>query len=159
MAHTIRKPEQAMMHAYFIWGTLLVGTVMFLAIGTLIASGADPHETHGEGDTDLLFLVAAFAFPFVLVPIGLFARGQMMKRGWVGDVVTPSAYLGGCVVAWACTEAAALFASGTMMLSNRVWPNVIPAVLCLVILVLLRPNGRAMYAPGAPHPPGVSGDV
>lgn len=147
MAHTIHQPGQAMLHAYFIWGILLAGTAVFILIGVLIATGADPHTVRGAGDYDTFYLVSAWVLPVILVPIGLFARGQIMKRGWVGNVVTPSAYLGGCVLAWACTEAAALFASGTMMISQRVWPNVLPAIVCFIVLVLLRPNGRAMVPP------------
>jgi hypothetical protein len=154
MPHTIHNPHHALAQARVVWAVFVAGVIAMTAIGVFMARAADPYEPHGDTHADFIVLVVSIAAVIVLIPLGLFLRGQTFKRGWVGDAVTPSAYLGGCVVAWAMADAAAVFGVGGMIMSQRVMPNVLPTAVSLLLLIAMWPNGRAMFPPHDPHGSG-----
>jgi hypothetical protein len=139
-------PKQALLTNRIIWAAMAMGMVAFAGVMIALArSQEDVVAPVGEADPMLFYIACAMVV--TAIPMGLFVRGQVFKRGWVGDVVTPQAYTAGNIIAWACCEAPAFFALITIFIDGRVVPNILPAAAAIVMHLLLWPNGRAMFPP------------
>lgn len=145
---SMNDPKQALMTNRVIWAAMGLGMVMFAGIMIALAQSREPVAVPG-GEADPMLFYIACAMVVAAIPMGLFVRGQVFKRGWVGEVVTPGAYTTGNIIAWACCEAPAFVALITIMLDGRIVPNIFPALAAIVMHLLLWPNGRAMFARAA----------
>ena len=140
-------PKQALVTVRIIWGAIAMGMITFAGVVLVMILGSTPDES--VAPTGQLLFYIACGLTATAIPVGLFVRGQVFKRGWVGDVITPGAYTTGNIVAWACCEAPAIAGLVGCMIAGSLMPNVIPAVAAFVMHLLLWPNGRAMFPPRA----------
>ena len=147
----ITDPKQALVTVRIIWAALAMGMVTFAGIVIVLAQ-APAEAAAPADDADPMFFYAACAMVVMAIPMGLFVRGQIFKRGWVGDVVTPQAYTTGNIIAWACCEAPVLFALVVVLITGNIMPNVLPAAAAFVMHLILWPNGRAMFTPAKSEP-------
>jgi hypothetical protein len=139
------SPQRALLVTRIIWAGQITGV---LILGVIIMSVRTAH--------DAVLPSAAAAVPWVIllcgVPGGLFARGEIFKRGWVGEVITPQAYIAGNIVAFAICEGAAFVALVFCLVDGRVGLHLSAAAAAVAMLVLLWPNGKAMVPLGSPGP-------
>jgi hypothetical protein len=140
------SPDKALLTARIVWGALILGVAMIGVVFTLVL----PRSTAG-GDPTLLVPVVFFLV-LTAIPIGLFMRGQVFKKHWVGDVVTPRGYIAGNIIAWASCEGTALFSLIVAAFIPGSTLALIPGAIAFVTLVLLFPNGKAMFPPGVDNP-------
>jgi hypothetical protein len=143
----IDHPKAMLRVARVQWAALVAGPVLFGSVVAFVTNREPKgHSEIGQDTADLLFYVA-LGLCAVQIPLAIFIRGQALKSGWVGDVVTPMAYLRGNLIAWALCEGVVFFGLVICLLSGSMWPYVTPAVVSLAGLILLWPNGRAMFPP------------
>ncbi|QNN21412.1 hypothetical protein HED60_03700 [Planctomycetales bacterium ZRK34] len=143
--NAISDPKQALLLNRIIWAAIGMGVIVFG--GIVIGMGISITGAEGLDDWTPILFYAACAMVATAIPMGLFIRGQIFKRGWVGDVITPQAYTQGNIIAWACCEAPAFLSLVLVMLSGQITPNIYPAIAAFVMHLLLWPNGRAMFGP------------
>jgi hypothetical protein len=137
-------PKQALLLSRVIWAAMLMGVVVFgLFVGLIFRGEPEEQRQPLSPQTGYVFLAIAVATLLIGVPVGLFARGEIFKCGWVGDVITPTAYISGNIVVWALCEGAAFFSLVTYMVSHQ--PLLfIPGGLAVALMLLLWPDGKAM---------------
>ncbi|MBI1374018.1 MAG: hypothetical protein GC159_14950 [Phycisphaera sp.] len=78
------------------------------------------------------------------VPIALWARGEVFKRGWVGEVIRPGAFLFGNVIVWAMLESVGLAGSVAALLAGRALPHGFVAVIAFALTLFTWPGAGPM---------------
>lgn len=156
------QPRQLLLQARIFWFAMVAGVTIMGAVFTflILAEEHSPEVTQSlESVAPILFYVGIGLTGLALL-LGPFLRGQIFKAGWVGDIVKPSSYFAGNIIAWALCEGAVLYGLIVCFVVGSLWPYVLPPAVAYIFLLLLWPNGRAMfplrdrYAPGAPGTPG-----
>ena len=145
------NPKQVLLTSRIIWGALFMGITTAAAVfAWLIQTN---RFQSGEGLRDLIptLFYIGIGLTLLSIPLGLFIRGQIFKSGWVGDVVQPQKYLAGNIVAWGLCEGPCFFGLIVCLLANSFWPYAIPPAAAFLFLLLLWPNGRAMFPPHEHH--------
>ncbi len=142
------NPKQAVIKSRIMWAALLGGTVAFAVVVAVLINKPDSNNIVNNDSLNILFIMS-IVLPILTIPIGLFARGQVFKRNWQGDVITPQGYVTGNVIAWACCEAPIFFSLIVCLMARTFWPYVIPAGVGWLVMLLLWPNGRAMFSHNA----------
>lgn len=141
--HPTPTPEIALRTARIIWAGLVFGC-LFITVVLFIQSRHRPiHAT--PVDNTHAFLIVGAVITLVAVPLAFIMRGQIFKRGWVGDVVTPKAFATGTVTSCALCEGP--YIVGLILASVNQFPPLLciaPAI-SFIGLLLLWPNGRAMF--------------
>ena len=132
--------KQAQARAWMVWAAQVMGLV---TLATVLIALTVLGERDKETPEFPFFLLSLGAL-FTALPAGLFIRGQVFKRHWVGEVVTPAGYLQGNLIAWACCEGVALMSLVFVLVSGELFPTVISAGVAGGLLLALWPNGRAM---------------
>ncbi|MHB1157123.1 MAG: hypothetical protein ACYC26_09810 [Phycisphaerales bacterium] len=133
-------PQITLRIARIIWASLVIGCIVIAV--TLFSQ---PRNNHTPPDAAHAFLLVGAVITFVAVPLAFIMRGQIFKRGWVGDVVTPKAFATGTIVSCALCEGAC--AVGLILAFINQFPPLfcIAPAISFIALLLLWPNGRAMF--------------
>ena len=139
------NPSQALTQARAIWAALCMGLIFTsVALYSTMPSTEPPSAILAEWPLSAI----AWVLLLTVIPLGLFVRGQVFKRGWEGDAVTPAAYLKGNIIAWACCEGTAFVGLILGFMDHRAGSQFSAAVIAFATLVALWPNGRAMWPLG-----------
>ncbi|MFA7237597.1 MAG: hypothetical protein WC058_12095 [Phycisphaeraceae bacterium] len=141
--HTaLNNPPTALLLGRIIWAAMSLSCII---VGAMMFSMMRGDGLHTESPPERL--EAGIILAVVSIPAAFIMRGRIFKRGWMGDVVTPAAFLYGTLVSCAVCEGAFTIA---MMFTfvNHFSPGfwMAPAV-AFAGLLLLWPNGRAMFPP------------
>jgi len=141
------NPREALMVARLIWVALLGGQII-LAVAVVVLNWTGHQLEHAAVGGILagisgLMLIGG-------VPAGLFIRGQILKRHWVGGAVQPGGYLTGNLILWAMIEGASIVGLIAALIAGSLWPYGVPAAAAIGLLAVLRPDGRAMQP--SPNP-------
>ena len=149
--HSTVEPKRALVLARVIWFVMvaMVGSLFtFLVVTGQTAQQLLAREADGQSVAvpPILFYVG-IGLTGLALTMGPFLRGQIFKAGWVGDVVKPSAYFAGNIIAWALCEGAAMYGLVVFFLAGSFWPYGLPPAVAYLFLLLLWPNGRAMFPP------------
>ena len=78
------------------------------------------------------------------IPAGLFLRGEWFKKHWRGDAVEPAGYLIGHLWAWGGCLVPAAAGLVAWHCAGGFWPGGLAAPVSIGLLLVLRPDGRAM---------------
>ncbi|MBI1369301.1 MAG: hypothetical protein GC162_11695 [Planctomycetes bacterium] len=141
------SPQQTLLVLRIIWGAMLMGILVFAFAAIALAMNENAAKpAMDEATTNLLFYIS-IGLVVVLIPLAMFMRGQIHKSGWVGDVVTPSKYAAGNIIAFALCEGPAFFSLIVVLLTHSIVPQIVPGGVAVLFLILMFPNGRAMFAP------------
>lgn len=136
----VKDPKTALLNTRIIWGTLLMGQLIFLFVVLAMADKMEPMDQ----ETARLFTIIVCGTSVMSIGMGLFIRMQIYKKNWQGDCVSPSGYVGGNMIALASIEGMSLFSLVVVLLSGEVGMNLILPVIFLALFVLNFPNGKAM---------------
>ena len=136
-------PQKALAASRIIWGALVMGLV-FIGTVTLFTL---KNNSRPADHLEYIFAGIVWSMLLIGVPIGLFIRGQIFKRHWVGSVVTPIGYQTGNIIAWAICEGISMNAVVFCQIVGRSWLVLSAGIAGLVMLLLLFPNGKAMFPP------------
>ena len=91
-----------------------------------------------------MWLILSVSGTAILVPAGLFFRGEWFKKHWRGDAVEPAGYLGGHLWAWGGCLVPAAAGLVAWRLGGSLWPHGLATSVPVVLLLMLWPDGRAM---------------
>ena len=137
--------RQALMRIRVMWLALIMGQLAFALIVAFVVMSRDSIREIGV-PVDILFYVSlATIVPAVLV--GYFARNQIYKRHWVGDVISPRGYMGGNLVLLVICAAVSFFGLFVCVVGQSLWPYSIPSVAALAVQMINFPHGRPMQPP------------
>ena len=139
-------PRKALMTVRIIWVAMLMGQLTFAAIAVGIVTSAAGEAPGDAASVSMLFIISC-AMIVTAIPVGLFVRGQVFKRHWQGDIVTPRGYAGGNIIAFASCEGPVFFSLIVCLIARSFWPYAIPAAAGLVVFLLLWPSGKPMFSP------------
>lgn len=141
-SHT-NNPATVLRIARILWAAMLVGCIVFTVVMCATLDMERTVHPTPTGPTLLLFISVAIAV--IAVPLAFIARGQAFKRGWVGDVVTPSVFLQGTILSCAICEGAFFVTLPLTLFGAPSLPLRIAPAISFIGLLLLWPNGRAMF--------------
>ena len=131
--------------AWVIWFALLVSPfILFLVtVWKLMdeeGSIASPALARG-------WFLGSMTYLAVVVPAAFFWRSRIFKAYWSGQVVAPRDYLKGMFTVWFALETGSIFGLIGCLVSGRVLPCLLPALVAFIIYIPLWPSGRAMTRP------------
>jgi hypothetical protein len=125
--------------AWTIWVVLLLipyGVVPFALHGTVTGvSKAD--------EADRWFL-AIMIYLAVALPLAFLLRSWAFKPYRRGEAVSPRAYVCGMTALWLVLAVAGLTAQFACLATATFAPNVLPAVLALIVYLVVYPRGTAI---------------
>ncbi len=139
-------PQKALAMARLIWGVMLVGLIVLLIVGFVL--GTRNGEAGLGWVSPFVWIALAAAFG-----VGTFVRNQMFKRHWVGDVVEPSGFITGNIIAWAMIETPTML-SIVLMMIDGIQPHVWPALLGIALFVYTAPSGKPLLGQSNPYQAG-----
>jgi hypothetical protein len=143
------SPRQALLLARIIWGAMLGGLVMLLVVAVMIG-GKRAGDAEGAGQFASLTW-GVWALLAAGWGVGTFVRGQIFKRHWVGEVVTPTGFIVGSVVSWAMVEGPTMLGL-VLCIADGLWPHVWVVAGGIGLMVLMFPSGRVMMTSGEREP-------
>lgn len=136
-------PKQTLMQGRIIWAVLVAGVVVFAVVVAMVVLGDGEAAALDDG-ARVTLSYAGLAVAGLVIPVGLFARMQVFKKGWHIHAVTPRAYLVGNLIAWSACEGTAMAGLVFCLVLRSFGLNGLVAALGLAMLLLLWPNGKAM---------------
>lgn len=134
----------ALRWAWFSWAVLLA--VPFLLLQWLIWHLAAGDASRSSADTEKWF-VAAMAYFILILPGSFFWRGHLFKDYWLGRPVAPGRYVLATITVGFALALGGIFSLIGCLVTGSFMPNLIPALLALVLFALHWPTGRAMVRP------------
>ncbi|MBI1374017.1 MAG: hypothetical protein GC159_14945 [Phycisphaera sp.] len=149
---TPTKLKQGLMTIRVIWFGLVMGLTFFALIMVFVVSSPEPPATGVAATrepTEILGLdlmvFMAIAMVAVVAPTGLVVRTVIFKRAEINGVVPIQQYNSGCIIGWACCEGPAFFSLVAAFLTHDMLPNLWPAAIAYVALLLQFPTGKPLY--------------
>jgi hypothetical protein len=90
---------------------------------------------------------ASMAYLAVILPASFFWRGYLFREYWNGRPVTPRKYVLATVTVGIALAIGGVFALIGCFFSGSFMPNLIPALMALLLFAIHWPTGRAMAKP------------
>ncbi|MGD0539987.1 MAG: hypothetical protein ABSB33_00580 [Tepidisphaeraceae bacterium] len=134
----------ALLWAWLCWAILLV--IPFLLLQWVIwrlhtVEVARPHADAAK------WFVAAMAYLLVILPGSFFWRGHLFKNYWLGRPVAPHKYVVATISIGLALALGGVFSLIGCLVTHSLMPNLIPALLSLLLFAIHWPTGRAMVRP------------
>jgi hypothetical protein len=143
MAAGVLAPAQALRVARILWATLLLGPIALAVVAVLRRRGPGPPAEVGA----LAWAaIGATVLALVLAPR---LRAMLWARGRRGEVVEPSKWLAGHVVAWALYEGAGMLGWITVLLGAPKLATVSVPAIALLAQFAAFPRGGELEAPSS----------
>ena len=131
--------------AWVIWFALL-GSPFILFLVTVWQLMDEDASTASPGFARTWFL-GSMAYLALVIPAAFFWRSRIFKAYWSGQVVAPRDYLKGMLTIWLALETGGLVGLVGCLITGKVLPCLLPALVAFIIFVPLWPSGRAMTRP------------
>ena len=129
--------------ARIIWGAMLMGQIMFLAVIMLVI-WPNARPEHRMADNSLrIFLYVGMAMLVGAIAMGYFIRSIIAKRGPDG-LIEGGRYVTGNIILWALSEGAAMFGLVGMMLDQKPWPFLGIVIVAMANQAITFPTGSSM---------------
>ena len=135
-------PNTALQLAWTTWVVLLVTPFMMLPLTLHLmpsASGAGPKPELAGRWYGILMV-----YLLVAIPVALVIRAVMFKGLWHGQPVPPQRYYSGMLLLWFVVVAGGITAELVCVATATLVPNILPAMLALIVFLSLWPTGRPM---------------
>ncbi len=128
-----------------LWVASLSAQLLYLFVILYILRATDWQPSESVGD-----VLYAWSMVGMLVapPLAFYMRGQLYKRHWVGDAITPQGYLLGMMAFGAVVETVSLIALTAVLFRAQWWPTIVPAVFCMTLEAFHFPTGGPMRGDG-----------
>lgn len=135
------SPANALRWSWLCWGVLLALPFGFLqwVIWQFISGKISPTGADRER-----WFTAAASYLIIVVPGSLFVRGRLFKDYWLGRPVPPAKYILATIAIGVALAIGGIFSLIGCLVTGSFMPNLIPALLALVLYALHWPTGRAM---------------
>ncbi len=131
----------ALRTAWLCWLVLLI--IPFSMVFWLIwhtAAEQNPLSRSGEER----WFVSAMVYLALVAPAAFFWRDHVFKDYRAGKTVPPGKYLVGMIGVWLALVTAGLFSLAGCIAVGALLPNLVPALLSLLLFLMLWPTGRSM---------------
>jgi hypothetical protein len=90
------------------------------------------------------WFIGAMTYLALAVPASLFWRGRVFKPYWEGQTVQPGKYLRGMATVWTALALGGIVSLAGCVATGSLAPNLMPAMISLILFLTLWPGGRAM---------------
>ena len=123
-----------------IWGALLMGQIMFLAVVLTIG----PKQEKPDPSMSNVLLYAAVAMLATTVPIAFVVRSIIYRKGQTDAGVEAGAYATGNIIFWAMCEGCGFFGLVGGLLNQGRGPHLFVAAVAIALIVVNFPTGAIM---------------
>jgi hypothetical protein len=131
--------QQQLLPLRIIWGALLMGQVMYLALTTLVLGKSVPRP---DPAMTQLFLYVAVGMLAVMIPTAFVVRAVIYRGGRDEDgLIAPAKYATGNIVFWAMCEGVGLAAITFGLLNQGRGPVLFVAAVAIAVQVVNFPTG------------------
>jgi len=122
-----------------IWAGILIGPIIFAVIvmTKLGSASASP-------DVIQMMTIISVAMLLVHLLIGYFLRGQIYKKNWVTDSITPQGYTAGNIILLGLLEVAAFVGLVTTLLAGRFGLATAAGGVALLFILINFPTGKPL---------------
>ena len=146
-------PEKALLSTRIVWGAMLFSQILVFGVLYPQISATTPVPANNQSLAKLMPLIAT-VLVFVELPAAYFIRSIIFKKRTEDGVVAPPAFVTGNIVFFALCESVTLFVIVSCMITQTLWPTIVPAIAPLALFLLNFPTPRVMYPQGiTPIPP------
>jgi F0F1-type ATP synthase membrane subunit c/vacuolar-type H+-ATPase subunit K len=132
-----------LMTARIIWGAMLMGQIMFLAIIVLVIWANARPEQRLDDDLRRILLYAGVGMLVSGVLVGYLLRSKIAAPGSDG-LIDGGRYFTGNILLWAMMEGASLFGLVMMMLDQKAWPFLGIVIVAMAVQAINFPTGNGM---------------
>jgi len=143
----MNQPEVArkgrLASARIIWGALLMGEIMFLAVIMLVLWPNARPEQRLSDDILRYYLYAGLGMLVGVIAMGYILRSIIAKAGPDG-LIDGGRYVTGNIILWALSEGAAMFGLVGMMLDQKPWPFLAIVIVAMANQAINFPTGGGM---------------
>ena len=94
-----------------------------------------------------VWFLATMIYLALVIPTAFFWRSRIFKAYWSGRVVAPCDYLKGMITVWFALEIGSFIGLLGCLITGKVLPCLLPALVAFIIYIPLWPSGRAMTRP------------
>jgi len=135
---------KALHRAWICWAILLAVPFLFLQwviwrLGT--------EETAGATAQSGKWFAAAMIYLVIVLPGSFFWRGHLFHDYWQGRPVPPHKYILAIISVGAALAVGGIFSMVGCLVTRSFMPNLIPALMALLLFAMHWPTGRAMVKP------------
>jgi hypothetical protein len=134
--------DAAMQVASWTWFGLL--TLPFVLFILVVWHQMSLEGTAGDAETSTRWFIISMAYMAIGVPTAFFLRSKLFRGYWSGQLVSPKNYLAGMILIWSALEFGGLLSLVGCLVSGKLLPNLVPALLAFMLFTPLWPNGHAM---------------
>jgi len=134
----------ALRWAWFWWAILLAAPFLFLQWLIWRFARGEVGQSHADAEK---WFVAAIAYFVLVLPASFFWRRRLFKDYWLGRPVEPRRYIIATISVGLAIAVGGTFSLIGCFVTGSLMPNLIPALLALLLFVLHWPTGRAMVKP------------
>ena len=139
------NPRQVLIVLRLIWWTTPAVYVALFAFAAFVIRPSNvPGDSALQKNIADVLLYVSMIMVAVFIPLGFFARGQVYKRHWEVDCVTPRGYLNGNVMFMAVRDVPVFFCAVAVIFAGTLIPYFLPSVIPLAVHLLNYPHGRPM---------------
>jgi len=132
-----------LMTARIIWGAMLMGQIMFLAIIVLVLwPNARPEQRMGDDVLRTMFYVGV-GMLVSGVFVGYLLRSKIAVPGPDG-LIDGGRYFTGNILLWAIMEGVSMFGLVMMLLDQKPWPFLGIVIVAMAVQAINFPTGNAM---------------
>jgi hypothetical protein len=132
---------KALHRAWFWWILLLAIPFLFLQwVIWTFATGKVNHAASNSGE----WFLAAMVYLLAFAPGAFFLRARLFKDYWKGHPVQPRRYVMATIIVGLALAIGGVFSLVGCIKTGSLMPNLLPALLALVLFALHWPTGRAM---------------
>ncbi len=135
---------RALRRAWLFGGVLLV--IPFLFLQWLIWHLTTSEGVRSSADSTKWF-IAAMGYLLLVLPGSFFWRGHLFRDYWRGRPVAPHKYILATITVGLALAAGGIFSMIGCLVTRSFMPNLIPALIALLLFALHWPTGRAMVKP------------
>jgi F0F1-type ATP synthase membrane subunit c/vacuolar-type H+-ATPase subunit K len=135
--------EGRLFTARIIWGAMLLGELMFMAVIMLVIWPSASPEHRMSDQTRRIFLYVGAAMLVGSIGMGYFLRSTIAKPGPDG-LIEGGRYFTGNLLLWAFAEGAAMFGLVGMLLDQKPWPFLAIVIVAMAVGAINFPTGSGM---------------
>src|ERR1041385_8469733 len=134
--------DLALQIASWTWCVLLA--IPFVGFIIVVWHLMDREATDVSAQGGQRWFIASMVYMMIGPPVAFFIRSRFFHGYWSGQIIAPRNYLIGMIVVWLAIEFGGLIGLAGCVVSGKLLPNLIPALLAFMFFLPLSPNGHAM---------------
>ena len=135
--------EGRLLTARIIWGAMLMGELIFMAVIMLVIWPDSSPEQRMSDEMRGIFVSVGLAMLLSAVAMGYIVRSRIAVPGPDG-LIEGGRYFTGNLILWAACEGAAMFGLVAMLLDQKLWPFLGIVIVAMAVQAINFPTGSGM---------------